>query len=81
MGGDYYERDVEVAPVNNVAGYSNAAQKILSQNKSLSKGNDPKRFKDKKLQCNNKNPLVFALDVTGSMGDWSKVILNDFTLK
>ena len=34
MGGDYYERDVEVAPVNNVAGYSNAAQKLLSQNKS-----------------------------------------------
>jgi len=73
MGGDYYERDVEVAAVNNNVGYSNAAQKILDQNKALHKSNDPKRFLGQNLQASSKSPIVFALDVTGSMGDWSKV--------
>lgn len=81
MGGDYYERDVEVAPVNNVAGYSSAAQKILSQNNAMNKANDPKRFKNAKLQCSNKNPIVFALDVTGSMGDWSKVYYKKYIIE
>ena len=34
---------------------------------------DPKRWGTDKLECAHKNPIVFALDVTGSMGDWSKV--------
>ena len=35
---------------------------------------DPKRCKEKNMTLNDGNPIVFALDVTGSMGEWSKVI-------
>lgn len=28
----------------------------------------------KKLTCKNANPIICAIDVTGSMGDWSKII-------
>jgi len=35
---------------------------------------NPINYKDKKLICKHKNPIVFALDVTGSMGEWAKVI-------
>jgi len=35
---------------------------------------NPQRWKDKKLTCDALNPIVFALDVTGSMGNWSKII-------
>ena len=76
MGGDYYERDVEVAAVDNKVGYSNAANKVLDQNKALHKSNDPKRFAGSRLVSDHKHPIVFALDVTGSMGDWSKVYID-----
>ena len=82
MGGDYYEREVEVAAVNNNVGYSNKAQQVLNQNKGLSKANDPKRYIGQNLQSTSKSPIVFALDVTGSMGDWSKVLnIITFTIK
>ncbi len=71
MGGEYYERNVEVAAPG---GYSAAANDLLSQNKRLHKSMDPARFAQSNLICDNSNPIVFALDVTGSMGDWTKVI-------
>lgn len=74
MGGDYYERDVEVVAPNNVAGYSVAANQILTQNKGLHKSMNPARFANQHLRSTHKNPIIFALDVTGSMGDWTKVI-------
>lgn len=74
MGGDYYERDVRVA--GEFEEYSDVSNDILLQNKGLHKSLDPKRFSPlKKLTTNHKNPIVFALDVTGSMGDWSKVLI------
>ena len=54
-------------------GFSNAADKFLAQTKNLHKSTDPKRFAGSSLISNHKHPIVFALDVTGSMGDWSKV--------
>jgi hypothetical protein len=36
---------------------------------------DPKIFAEDKLTSDFENPIVFALDVTGSMGDWSKVLI------
>lgn len=33
----------------------------------MHKSLDPKNFKDQKLKCDHKNPIIFALDVTGSM--------------
>jgi len=36
---------------------------------------NPNRFvEDEKLESTVAHPIVFALDVTGSMGDWSKII-------
>lgn len=37
---------------------------------------DPKRWLDQKLEVNALNPIVFALDVTGSMDEWVKIIYN-----
>ena len=34
----------------------------------------PLKFKDNPLFSDAKNPIIFALDVTGSMGDWAKII-------
>ena len=75
MGGDYYERDVQVAPTNSSQSYSDQATKTLTQS-SLHKSNDPRRFaeEERQLLSSHKHPIVFALDVSGSMGDWPKVI-------
>mmetsp|Transcript_17114 Transcript_17114/g.16346 ORF Transcript_17114/g.16346 Transcript_17114/m.16346 type:complete len:80 (+) Transcript_17114:127-366(+) len=35
---------------------------------------DPKRWLEDKMVCTQKNPIVMCIDVTGSMGDWSKII-------
>lgn len=72
MGGEYYER--EVSKAESGSGYSEETNKVLSSNTKLHKSNDPQRFQDQKLSCDHKHPIVFALDVTGSMGDWPKVI-------
>ncbi len=40
---------------------------------------DPKRWHIEKLKCEHKEPIVVAIDVTGSMGDWSKVIIYSFS--
>lgn len=69
MGGDYYDRDI----ISTTEAYSNASNTIICKNK-LQKTMDPKRFDDEHLKCDKEDPIVFALDVTGSMGDWSKII-------
>ena len=76
MGGGYYEREEEpapVAPVYSASGYSNKSDKILQSNKTLNKDLDPKRLLFEPIRCGNEHPIVFALDVTGSMGEWAKV--------
>ena len=77
MGGGYYDRDVYAASASRAGGYSDAANKVLSVNKELHKSLDPKRCAEKKLMSETKHPIVFALDVTGSMGDWTKVRMGD----
>ena len=83
MGGDYYgEREVYVAPTfsnqqsskETYNSYSDQASKALNQ-VGLHKSNDPKRFAEvsRQLVCTHKNPIVIALDVSGSMGEWPKV--------
>lgn len=85
MGGDFYDREVYVAPASSNQqssssyqsssnSYSDQASKALNQ-VGLHKSNDPKRFAEeaRQLICTHKNPIVFALDVSGSMGDWPKV--------
>jgi len=83
MGGSYYDRPVEsvmvasapatasVSAVSSPAVYSSAADKILAQNKDLHADMDPK---NRTLKCDTKSAIIVAVDVTGSMGNWSKVI-------
>jgi hypothetical protein len=35
---------------------------------------DPKRWAKSKLKCKQKHPIVVVIDVTGSMGNWTKII-------
>jgi hypothetical protein len=35
---------------------------------------EPKRWATSKLKCNHKHPIVVVIDVTGSMGNWTKII-------
>jgi hypothetical protein len=72
MGGDYYDRDIGSAGSD--ASYSNAANIALSSG-SLHPSLCPTRFSDVTLKSEYHNPIVFGLDVTGSMGEWSKVKL------
>jgi len=73
MGGDYYDRPVQAASKNQ--NYSDQAAKTLTQ-ENLHKSNDPRRFaeEERQLISKHKHPIVFALDVSGSMGDWPKII-------
>lgn len=66
MGGDYYDRDVGTSTTSN-------AQQALSQT-SIHSSCNPTRWADDKLECIARNPIVFGLDVTGSMGEWTKII-------
>ena len=71
MGGDYYGgRDV----VSSTSAYSDASAQAVGKTSSMHSSLNPLRWKDENLQCDCQDPIVFALDVTGSMGDWTKII-------
>lgn len=72
MGGDYYDREVITA--DSGTGYSTVSANTVGVEKKLHTSLDPKRWSEENLICDKKNPIVFALDVTGSMGDWSRII-------
>lgn len=59
--------------------YSKHSAKALNR-KTLDYSNDPKHFVKygNKLVCKHKNPIVFALDVSNSMGDWPMVFFFNF---
>ncbi len=71
MGGDYYERDVE--ETSSSVTYSVSAEKVVGKLESMNSFLNPTLYSESTMKCLNKHPIVFALDVTGSMGDWSKV--------
>jgi len=62
--------------IYNNPGFSTIAAKVVGKTTRLQKELDPSKYSETKLKCNVKNPLVFALDVTSSMGDWTKVLIN-----
>lgn len=67
MGGDYYDR-----------GYVPNPAPVIFQKNSY-KDLDPKNYTaGNGLVTNAVNPIVISFDVTGSMGDWTKVTLNKF---
>lgn len=73
MGGDYYDREV-ISTSNNNEVFSSISSSKIRGNDKLHKSVDPKRWSEEKLKSTTKNPIVFALDDTGSMGDWVYVI-------
>ena len=72
MGGDYYDRDV-ISCVSQ-SGFSDTSAKIVGAVKKLHQDLNPMKWKDKKLTSTKANPIIFALDVTGSMGEWTRII-------
>ena len=70
MGGDYYERPMEES--NNKEEFSMNSDKAMSF-VGLHRNNDPKRWADQNIKSTRRHPIVFALDISGSMCDWPKV--------
>lgn len=67
MGGDYYDR--EVISVGDKLFGNEDVGKQDGMNAVL----DP-RQRNIQIETKVLNPIVFGLDITGSMGDWSKII-------
>jgi hypothetical protein len=72
MGGDYYDRDVVYTSSASV--YSETSTKVVGAVKEMHRDLNPNKWKDTKLPCKKANPIIFALDVTGSMGEWTRII-------
>lgn len=82
MGGDYYDRPVESvssssspsssssAPSAPAQAFSAKSDELLSKNKAIHEDLKPLR----QIASSVKNPICIAIDVTGSMGNWSKVL-------
>jgi len=77
MGGGYYDRDSDNTALDNNSnniGYSNLSNQMVGKVHEINQIFDPMRFKSEKLVSTHANPIVFALDVTGSMGEWVKIV-------
>lgn len=75
-GGSYYDRDTTDGYDRGSSGTSQAADEKMGR-KSADPGLLPK---DRKLECSAKSPVVFAFDVTGSMGNLPKIIYDKMPL-
>lgn len=62
-----------IGNTNTLEQYNSQRNKIGRQN-GLHPTLDPRNYKDKNMLCSAKNPVVFALDVTGSMCEWPQII-------
>lgn len=62
MGGGYYDRAVE-SSISSLA-----ANDVVGKQFGLHSSMNPKNFVEEKIVSSSENPIVFALDVTGSMG-------------
>jgi hypothetical protein len=67
-GGSYYDRDV--TPRSSYGGPSTTAQREMQQS-SL---HPDMSAKGRRMTCNARSPLVYAFDVTGSMGKMPQII-------
>jgi hypothetical protein len=72
MGGDYYDRDVPETTYT-TSSYSDQAQSLGTET-TVHSSLKPLRWTDENLMSDYLNPIIFALDVTGSMGEWAKII-------
>lgn len=74
MGGGYYDRDDTNNTNNNQATTSNTSSSMVGKTTMINPGLNPQRWANDNLVCDKGDPIVFALDVTGSMGEWTKII-------
>eukprot|EP00771_Trimastix_marina_P000162 gnl/Trimastix_PCT/1170.p1 GENE.gnl/Trimastix_PCT/1170~~gnl/Trimastix_PCT/1170.p1 ORF type:complete len:428 (-),score=135.74 gnl/Trimastix_PCT/1170:243-1526(-) len=81
MGGGYYERDVGSVYDDTVdrsvssapaSSYTAAADTVMTQQRAMHDEVNPKNRGI--ARTDSQNPIVVAIDVTGSMGNWSKII-------
>lgn len=72
MGGGSYDRDV-YSSSRSSGGFSFSDQSTQAIGRS-SDLDDSLRTKNRSIECIHKNPLVPCLDVTGSMGNWTRTI-------
>jgi hypothetical protein len=69
-GGSFYDRDVTNQSFRGSSGATSVAEKAMQQ-----PGMDPSLLpKNRKLVCPSKSPLVYDVDVTGSLGTLPKII-------
>jgi hypothetical protein len=68
MGGDYYDRIYR----DDITTTESSNQLVINQ--GLHPDLDPKFYSQNNLKSKGRSPIVFALDVTGSMGEWVKTI-------
>ncbi len=71
-GGSYYDRDVTPTNYRGSSGYSSVSEQAFVQ----SRQNAATRTQDRVLRSSCSSPVVFAFDVTGSMGNLPKIIFD-----
>ncbi len=84
MGGGYYERDDSndynsTNNTNNAYSYSSTAEKLILRD-DIHPDLNPKNYSSVNLASKGRTPIVFAVDVTGSMGEWVKIIYDKFPM-
>jgi hypothetical protein len=75
-GGSYYDRDVQDGYDRGKAGYSDSAAEKMGR-READAGLLPK---DRRVACAAKSPVVYAFDVTGSMGNLPRIIYDKMPL-
>src|SRR5215470_10226318 len=75
-GGSYYDRDVKDGYDRGKTGFSDQAAEKMGRNAA-----DPGLLpRDRRLRCDAASPVVYAFDVTGSMGNLPKIIYDKMPL-
>jgi len=81
MGGGYYERDdTSNNNYNYDTSYNNTTTTNVNFNSKVGEQSflhpnlDPKNWSESKIETYSRSPIIFGLDVTGSMGEWVKII-------
>lgn len=75
MGGHSYTRSYHTASAG--ASYSDVGDSTMRTRRRVATSLLPaSRSRCRELVCTHQNPIVDIIDVTGSMGDWSKIIFD-----